>query len=155
MLLALSTQRLLNVSGQIVTNKDFKKKKNVTLHHYVYADCSWILESDFNKNKKLENSLSYKLRLFSSQTFPVLVPQHFSNLVILHTCPPMKVEQTECSETAAYKIQVKGKFSRYRPGVTQRVGRGIALFFHDRVTRKGWIYKIQTPGNYPEESIQQ
>jgi hypothetical protein len=37
-------------------------------------------------------------------------------VVILHTYPPMKMEQTECSETSAYKIQ--------------------------------------TPGNYPEESIQ-
>jgi hypothetical protein len=40
----------------------------------------------------------------------------FSDLVFLHTYLPMKIEQTECSETSAYKIQ--------------------------------------TPGNYPEESIQ-
>jgi hypothetical protein len=38
------------------------------------------------------------------------------DLVILHTYSSMKMEQTECSETSAYKIQ--------------------------------------TPGNYPEESIQ-
>ena len=31
------------------------------------------------------------------------------------------------------------KFSRYRPGVAQRVGRGIALLFHDRGTRRGWM----------------
>jgi len=31
------------------------------------------------------------------------------------------------------------KCSRYRPGVAQRVGRGIALFFHDRGTRRGWV----------------
>ena len=30
-------------------------------------------------------------------------------------------------------------FSRYRPGVAQRVGRGIALLFHDRGTRRGWV----------------
>ena len=29
------------------------------------------------------------------------------------------------------------KVSRYRPGVAQRVGRGIALLFHDRGTRRG------------------
>jgi hypothetical protein len=40
----------------------------------------------------------------------------FSTPVILHTYPPMKVEQTECSEMLAYNIQ--------------------------------------TPENYPEESIQ-
>jgi len=30
------------------------------------------------------------------------------------------------------------EFSRYRPGVAQGVGRGIALLFHDRGTRRGW-----------------
>jgi len=29
------------------------------------------------------------------------------------------------------------KFSRYRPGVAQRVGRGIALLLDDRGTRRG------------------
>ena len=56
------------------------------------------------------------LGLFSSQTFSRINTPTFSNLIILHTYPPMKLEQTECSETSAYKIQ--------------------------------------TPGNYPEESIQ-
>jgi hypothetical protein len=32
----------------------------------------------------------------------------FSNLVILHTYPPMKMEQ--CSETSAYKIQRPGNY---------------------------------------------
>jgi len=31
----------------------------------------------------------------------------------------------------------KVKCSRYRPGVAQRVGRSIALLFHDRDTRRG------------------
>jgi len=31
------------------------------------------------------------------------------------------------------------KWSHYRPGVTQRVGRGIVLLFHDRGTRSGWV----------------
>ena len=35
-------------------------------------------------------------------------------------------------------IKVKVKFSRYRPVVAQRVGRGIALLFHDRSTRR-WV----------------
>jgi len=55
--------------------------------------------------------------LFSSQTFSRINTPTFSNPVILHTYPPMKMEETECFETSAYKIQ--------------------------------------TPGNYPEESIQQ
>jgi len=34
-------------------------------------------------------------------------------------------------------LYVKVKWSRYRPGVAQRLGRGIALLFHDRRTRRG------------------
>ena len=33
-------------------------------------------------------------------------------------------------------VKVKVKCSRYRPGVAQRVGRGIALLFHDCGTRR-------------------
>ena len=33
----------------------------------------------------------------------------------------------------------KVKWSHYRPVVAQRVGRGIALLFHDRGTRRGWV----------------
>jgi len=33
----------------------------------------------------------------------------------------------------------KVKWSHYRPGVAQRVRRGIALLFHDRGTRRGWV----------------
>jgi hypothetical protein len=37
------------------------------------------------------------------------------------------------------KVKVKVKWSRYRPGVAQRVGRDIALLFHDRGTRREWV----------------
>jgi len=37
------------------------------------------------------------------------------------------------------KEMVKVKRSCYRPGVAQTVGRGIALLFHDRGTRRGWV----------------
>jgi len=33
-------------------------------------------------------------------------------------------------------------WSRYRPSVAQRVGRGIALLFHDRGTRRGWVVSV-------------
>jgi len=36
-------------------------------------------------------------------------------------------------------LKVKVKWSGYRPGVAQRVGRGIALLFHDSDTRRGWV----------------
>ena len=37
------------------------------------------------------------------------------------------------------KTEKKLKWSRYRPDVAQRVGRGIALLFHDGGTRRGWV----------------
>jgi len=37
---------------------------------------------------------------------------------------------------------IKVKWSRYRPGEAQRVGRGITLLFHDRGTRRGWVASI-------------
>ena len=51
-------------------------------------------------------------------------------------------------------IKVKVKWPRYRPGVAQRVGRGIALLFHDRGTRRGWVVSSTprphfTPGKGP------
>jgi len=33
----------------------------------------------------------------------------------------------------------KVKWSRHRPGLPQSMGRGIALLFHDRGTRRGWV----------------
>ena len=36
-------------------------------------------------------------------------------------------------------FMVKVKFSHYRPDVAQSVGGGIALLFHDRGTRNGWV----------------
>ena len=38
----------------------------------------------------------------------------------------------------------KVKCSRYRPGVVQRVGRGIALLFHDHGSRR-WLVVSRTP----------
>jgi len=36
-------------------------------------------------------------------------------------------------------VKVKVKRSRYRPGVAQKLGRGIALLFHDYGTRRGLV----------------
>jgi hypothetical protein len=47
--------------------------------------------------------------IFEPNLFPYKYSK-FSNLVILHTYPPMKMEQTECSETSAYKIQTPGNY---------------------------------------------
>ena len=44
-----------------------------------------------------------------------------------------------CLPNLTHWISVKVKWSRYRPGVAQRVGRGIALLFHDCGSRRGWV----------------
>jgi len=54
------------------------------------------------------HSPSYWLRLFSNQTFSHINTQTFSNLVLLHTYTPTKME--ECSETSEYKTQTLGNY---------------------------------------------
>ena len=54
----------------------------------------------------------------------------------------------------------KVKFSHYRAGVAQRVGTGIAILFHDRSTRRGWLVSSMpqphfTPGNDPVPILQE
>jgi hypothetical protein len=54
----------------------------------------------------------------------------------------------------------KVKWSRYRPGVAQRVGRGVALLFQDRGIRRGWVVSITlrphfTPGKDPVPILQE
>ena len=44
------------------------------------------------------------------RTFSCVNTPTFSASVILHTYPPMKMEQTECSKTLAYKIQMPGSY---------------------------------------------
>ena len=57
-----------------------------------------------------------------------------------------------CHHVPLMKIQIKKvKWSRYRPGVALRVGRGIALLSHDRGTRRRWVVSstprpLFTPG---------
>ena len=43
---------------------------------------------------------------------------------------------TKATDTHSEHV-IKVKCSRYRPGVAQRVGRGIAVLFHDSGTRSG------------------
>ena len=59
-----------------------------------------------------------------------------------------------------FTVKEKVKWFRYRPGVAQRVGRGIALLFHDRDTRRGWVFSSTprphfTPGKDPVPILQE
>jgi len=55
---------------------------------------------------------------------------------------------------------VNVKWSRYKPGVAQMVGRGIALLFHDRGTRRVWVVSSTpqphfNPGKDPVPILQE
>ena len=57
-------------------------------------------------------------------------------------------------------LKIKVKWSRYGPSVAQRVGRGIAVFFHHRGTRRGWVVSSTpqphfTPGRDPVPILQE
>ena len=57
-------------------------------------------------------------------------------------------------------IYTKVKWSPYRPGVTQRVGRGITLLFHDCGTRSEWVVSStprphSIPGKDPVPIVQE
>jgi len=62
--------------------------------------------------------------------------------------------------TVQFYVNVNVKWSRYRPGAAQRVGRGIALLFHDHSTRRGWVFSSMprlylTPGKDPVPILQE
>ena len=59
-----------------------------------------------------------------------------------------QIEEKFYEITSRIKVKVKVKWSRYRPGVAQSVGRGIALLFYDRGTNqqnksKGKVIPLQ------------
>jgi len=74
------------------------------------------------------------------------------DLPVLRHTVRLVLKQFVIADSSAYKLykggkvhntvpllKVKVKCSRYRPGVAQRVCSGIALLFHDRGTRRGWV----------------
>ena len=62
---------------------------------------------------------------------------------VVLTKPIFMIERTLIIHVYFKKV----KWSRYRPGVAQRVGRGIAVLFRDRGTRRGWVVS-STPRPY-------
>jgi len=45
------------------------------------------------------------------------------------------------------------KWSRYRPGVAQRLGTSIAVLFYDRGTRMGWVVSSTPRPNFTPERL--
>jgi hypothetical protein len=90
----------------------------------------------------------------------------FPHSIVLQLLEPTKLIQTSLlpknpllpfshlilHKTLCYLLEKKVKCSRYRPDVAQRVGRGIALLFHDRGTRREVSGQPHAPAElYPRE----
>jgi hypothetical protein len=56
----------------------------------------------------------------------------------------MKMEQTECFETLAYKIQTPGNYPKENTYLPMKMEQTECFETSE--------YKIQTPGNYPKEN---
>ena len=74
----------------------------------------------------------------------------------------MKKKKVQCLPSAEHcnPQHAKVKWSRHRPSVAQRVGRGIALLFHDHGTWREWVVSSTprlhfTPGKDPEPILQE
>ena len=94
---------------------NFQKKSNI----FTY-DLKWYLKVQHRK------SISMYVRLF-----PYL-------LICIFDLSVYVTQLHKCTNLRLLRSEVMVKWSRYRPGVAQRVGRSIALLFHDRGTRR-WV----------------
>ena len=83
-----------------------------------------------------EGSCSLNFSIFTVNS-PLLQGKISSSSEAVHEMPVL--ERLYCILILPASLVVKVKWSRYRPGVVQRVGRGIALLFHDRGTGRGWV----------------
>jgi len=81
---------------------------------------------------------------------------HITSLCLWTLLSSIQCSRVILSSLRLYNIfphcLIKVKWSRYRPRVAQRVGRGIALLFHDHGTRRRWVVS-STPRShfYPRE----
>jgi hypothetical protein len=89
---------------------------------------------------------------------PYIFADYFNIYICLHVIVGQIVAEHGFDENIwTYE---KVKWSRYMPGVAQRVGRVIALLFHDRGTKRGWVVSSTprphfTPGKGPVPILQE
>ena len=94
----------------------------------------------------VHNPTPHPYRMYFSSILP-------HSTMSLRRCIPFKVFHQNL-------LFIYVKWFRYRPGVAQRVGRGIALLFHDRSTRTEWVVSSIprpqfTPGKDPVSILQE
>ena len=88
--------------------------------------------------------------------------RHSTVIFTLHTCNRSKPRGTYTGRSSLLVKQGKVRYSVpiTGPVVAQRVGRGIAVLFHDRGTRRGWVVSSTsrpsfTPGKGPVPIVQE
>jgi hypothetical protein len=119
------------------------------------------------------NTVIYDISSFSCNSFTVSANDSHDCMVIYNTnhynanvTQVKKIQHYQVCESWLFLMDptcsstVGKKWSRYRPGVAQRVGRGIALLFHDRGTTRGWVVSSTprphfTPGKDPVPILQE
>ena len=113
---ALRCVKLRRVTSRYVTSR------HVTSYHIIYyiMSCCIILYYI-----TLHYTISYYIMLYHVISCYIMLCRVVLYYIILYYI-------------ILYYI-IKVTRSRYRPGVAQRVGRGIALLFNDRGTRRWWV----------------
>ena len=109
------------------------------------------------------SSFSYTFNPLNSQLNPIC---HL--LALSGTNRNLQVSKIRVKQFYAFVLNFKCEsrylllmeWSRYSPDVAQRMGRGIAVLFHDRGTRRGWMVNSTpwphfTPGKDPVPILQE
>ena len=128
-----------------------------------------VLQSLFRYSGTRRGAVSWGTALQATSScvrFPMVSLEFFIDILLPTVLwPPRNFRTCRGGGSFAYlnygwSKKVKVKLSRYMPGMAQRVGRGIALLFHDRGTRRGWVVSSTprphvTPGKDPVPIVQE
>jgi len=130
-------------------NCDYAHMQNVALSRHVHRTYKW--HSTNLLRLQAEDEMTNITQVMAWQT---LCTVYRGNLHLNTPANALPVN------TLHSRLKKKVKWFRYRPGVAQRVGKGIAPFFHDRGTRRGWVVSSMpwphfTPGKDPVPILQE
>ena len=98
----------------------------------IYINSQWSKKTDCRCSRSIWDILS------STICIKALEPKYLVHLVLGTLSLEVKMAIVWIQSLISSVLK-KVKWSSYRPCVAQRVGRGIALLFHDCSTRRGWV----------------
>ena len=133
--------------------RNFSNVRRLIKCNYTVDVTSWygVIPEDWWIRRQL---LSYPPRRSQRTKHHIYLPCSQHPRIALQKTFDGQVTRNLLISLPRLEVKVKVKWSRYRPGVAQMVGRGIALPFHDRGTRRGWVVSSTprphfTPGKDP------